>query len=214
MALDDRSRGAESPDGRAVARRALEIEAEALAALPERLDDGFRRAIDLLAACRGHVIVSGLGKSGLIGAKIAASLSSTGTPAFFIHAADALHGDAGGVKPEDTVLLISHSGTTAELVAFAEVVKDRVSGVVAMTGASTSPLAAAADAVIDIGVATEADPLGLVPTTSTTVTLALGDALVCALMWIRSTTREDFAVNHPAGALGRTAASEGAGAAR
>ncbi len=184
------------------AERLLNLEARALAGLAARLDSGFRHAVMAVLEAPGHVIVTGLGKSGLIGAKIAASLASTGTPAFFVHSADALHGDAGAVTERDVVIAISNSGTTAEVVAFAAMCRGRACTVVAMTGDSRSPLARGADATIDIAIDSEADPLGLAPTSSTTVTLAMGDALVAALMEARSFTPADFGVNHPGGALG------------
>jgi arabinose-5-phosphate isomerase len=162
-------------------------------------------------AVRGRVVVTGLGKSGLVGAKLAATLASTGTPAFFVHAADALHGDAGMVGPDDLLLAISKSGTTAEVVRFAEVVATRGVEVLAMTGCGgSSPLCRLASAAIDIGVTSEADPFDLVPTTSTTVTLVVGDALAVALMVARGFGPGDFHQHHPGGALG--ARLEGAGA--
>jgi arabinose-5-phosphate isomerase len=149
------------------------------------------------------VVVTGLGKSGLVGAKLAATLASTGTPAFFVHAADALHGDAGMVGPEDLLLAISKSGSTAEVVRFAEVVGARGVEVVAMTGCGgSSELCKVATATVDIGVTSEADPFDLVPTSSTTVTLAVGDALAVALMVARGFGPTDFHQHHPGGALG------------
>jgi arabinose-5-phosphate isomerase len=165
--------------------------------------DGAQPALERLLAVRGRVVVTGLGKSGLVGAKLAATLASTGTPAFFVHAADALHGDAGMVGPDDLLLAISKSGTTAEVVRFAEVVAARGVEVVAMTGCGGgSPLCRLASAAIDIGVGAEADPFDLVPTTSTTVTLVVGDALAVALMVARGFGPGDFHQHHPGGALG------------
>jgi arabinose-5-phosphate isomerase len=165
--------------------------------------DGAQPALERLLAVRGRVVVTGLGKSGLVGAKLAATLASTGTPAFFVHAADALHGDAGMVGPDDLLLAISKSGTTAEVVRFAEVVAARGVEVLAMTGCGGgSPLGRLASAVIDVGVGCEADPFDLVPTTSTTVTLVVGDALAVALMVARGFGPGDFHQHHPGGALG------------
>lgn len=164
---------------------------------------GSRPALERLLAVRGRVVVTGLGKSGLVGAKLAATLASTGTPAFFVHAADALHGDAGMVGPDDLLLAISKSGTTAEVVRFAEVVAARGVEVVAMTGCGgESVLCKVATATIDIGVTAEADPFDLVPTTSTTITLVVGDALAVALMVARGFGPTDFHLHHPGGALG------------
>jgi arabinose-5-phosphate isomerase len=160
-------------------------------------------ALERLLAVRGRVVVTGLGKSGLVGAKLAATFASTGTPAFFVHAADALHGDAGMVAPGDLLLAISKSGTTAEVVRFAQVVRSRGIEVVALTGCGgASPLCALATAVVDIGVDAEADPFDLVPTTSTAVTAIVGDALAVALMVARGFGPADFHEHHPGGALG------------
>ena len=160
-------------------------------------------ALERLLATTGRVVVTGLGKSGLVGAKLAATLASTGTPAFFVHAADALHGDAGMVTRDDLLLAISKSGTTAEVVRFAEVVRARGVAVVAVTGCGGgSPLCELADAVVDIGAGSEADPFDLVPTTSTAVTAVVGDALAVALMVARGFGPNDFHQHHPGGALG------------
>ena len=162
-----------------------------------------RPALDRLLAVRGRVVVTGLGKSGLVGAKLAATLASTGTPALFVHAADALHGDAGMVAADDLLLAISKSGATEEVVRFAEVVRARGLEVVAMTGCGGgSPLCDLACAVVDIGVTAEADPFDLVPTTSTAVTAVVGDALAVALMVARGFGPADFHRHHPGGALG------------
>ncbi len=184
------------------AERLLSLEAQALTSLTTRLDSGFEYAVNTVLKARGHVVVTGLGKSGLIGAKIAASLASTGTPAFFVHAADALHGDVGAVTQRDVLIAISKSGTTVEVVKFAQLCRERSCVVIAMSGDSHSALAQTADAVIDITVDSEADPIGLAPTSSTIVTLAMGDALVAALMEARSFSAAEFSLNHPAGALG------------
>jgi arabinose-5-phosphate isomerase len=160
-------------------------------------------ALELLLATTGRVVVTGLGKSGLVGTKLAATLASTGTPAFFVHAADALHGDAGMVTVDDVLLAISKSGTTAEVVRFAEVARSRGVTVVAVTGCGGgSALCALADATVDIGDGSEADPFDLVPTTSTAVTAVVGDALAVALMVARGFGPDDFHQHHPGGALG------------
>jgi arabinose-5-phosphate isomerase len=165
--------------------------------------EGARPALERLLAVRGRVVVTGLGKSGLVGAKLAATLASTGTPSQFVHAADALHGDAGMVGEDDLLLAISKSGTTPEVVRFAEVVRGRGVEVVAMTGCGGgSPLCELATAVVDIGVSSEADPFDLVPTTSTAVTAVVGDALAVALMVARGFGPADFHRHHPGGALG------------
>ena len=185
------------------ARRVLEIEAAAIHALADRLDDGFAQAIERIAACAGKVVVTGMGKSGHVCRKIAATLASTGTPAFFLHAAEALHGDLGMVERKDLVLAISNSGETQEILDLIQILERLGLPLVAMTGRLDSTLARAADVVLDVSVAEEACPLGLAPTASTTATLALGDALAVALLEHRGFRAEDFAALHPAGALGR-----------
>lgn len=185
------------------ARALLQAEASALAELAARLDGTFTQAVDLLAAHSGKVVLCGVGKSGLIGQKIAATFCSTGTPAIFLHAADAVHGDLGILQPGDPVILISRSGTTAELVRLVPTLRSFQSPLIAIVGNTQSPLAAQADLVLDIGARPEADPLGLVPTTSALLTLALGDALAAALMTKRGFSSTDFARFHPAGQLGR-----------
>jgi arabinose-5-phosphate isomerase len=197
--------------GLAAAKRSLRIEADAVAALMERVEHDLAPVVTLIEGSPGRVVVSGLGKSGHVGRKMAATLASTGTPAFFIHATEALHGDAGMVGDEDVVLLISNSGETEEVCVFARLLKERNVPVVALTGGPESELARLSDAVIDISVAEEADPLNLAPTASTTATMAIGDALAAALMAIRRFGHEDFARRHPAGALGRRAMDPGAG---
>ena len=189
----------------ALARTTLQIEADAIVALHARLatDDSVGRAVALLLECKGRVVVSGIGKSGHIARKIAATLSSTGTPAMFVHPAEAAHGDLGMVTSEDAFIAISYSGESAELMAIMPVVK-RMGGVlIAMTGKPQSSLAQLADVHLDISVEKEACPLNLAPTASTTVTLALGDALAVALLDLRGFKEEDFARSHPGGALGR-----------
>lgn len=186
-----------------VARDTLEMEIVALKDLSSRFEPSARQALELLFNCRGRVVVTGLGKSGLIGAKISATFSSTGTPSFFLHATDALHGDSGALASGDVLLAISNSGETAEVCAFAQLMSDFGVDVLAMTAGPDSTLAKIADAVLDIATASEADPLNLAPTSSTTVTLALGDAIACALMAARNFTPKEFARLHPAGALGK-----------
>jgi arabinose-5-phosphate isomerase len=185
------------------ARRTLEIEARAVRALADRLDAGFVRAVELILACTGRVVVSGMGKSGHVARKIASTLASTGTPAFFVHAAEASHGDLGMITSQDVMIALSNSGESAELLAIIPLIKRRGARLVAITGASQSTLAREADAHLDAGVTEEACPLGLAPTASTTAALAMGDALAVALLEARGFGAEDFARSHPGGALGR-----------
>jgi arabinose-5-phosphate isomerase len=190
--------------GLAAARTAIETEAAAVSALADRLDDGvFLDVLDAVLNCRGHLVVTGLGKSGLVGRKIAATLASTGTPATFVHAADALHGDSGAVTERDLVLALSASGETAEVVAFARMLADRKIPLIAMTGDEHSTLAGLADYTLDTMVLREADPLNLAPTASTTAALVMGDALACALVVLREFSPADFARFHPSGSIGR-----------
>ena len=186
-----------------VGRQALEVEARALADLAPRLGDAFARAVETVLACRGRVAVMGMGKSGHVGRKIAATLASTGTPALFVHPAEAAHGDLGMVTVGDVVLALSNSGESDELNAILPVLKRLGVPVVAMTGRAASSLAAHADVVLDSAVAEEACPLQLAPTASTTAQMALGDALAVALLDARGFKAEDFARSHPGGALGR-----------
>lgn len=189
----------------ALARTTLQIESDAIVALHARLatDDSVGRAVALLLQCKGRVVVSGIGKSGHIARKIAATLASTGTPALFVHPAEAAHGDLGMVTSEDAFIAISYSGESSELMAIMPVVK-RMGGVlISMTGKPNSSLAQLADVHLDVSVEKEACPLNLAPTASTTVTLALGDALAVALLDLRGFKEEDFARSHPGGALGR-----------
>lgn len=181
----------------------LQIEAEAIAALPARIGEAFALACELILACRGRVVVSGMGKSGHIARKIAATLASTGTPAFFMHPGEASHGDLGMVTADDVVLALSYSGNTDELLAIVPLVKRRGARLIALTGAPDSRLATLADVHLDGAVAREACPLNLAPTASTTAALALGDALAVALLEARGFGPEDFASSHPGGALGR-----------
>jgi arabinose-5-phosphate isomerase len=184
-------------------REALRIEARAVAALEGRLGADFERACRMLLACTGRVVVSGMGKSGHVGGKIAATLASTGTPAFFLHPAEASHGDLGMVTRGDVVLAISYSGETAELLMILPLFKRMGAGLLAMTGNPASTLAREADVHLDVSVPAEACPLNLAPTASTTATLAMGDALAVALLKHRGFTEADFARSHPGGALGR-----------
>ena len=185
------------------AQRTVRLELEAVEALFERINADFVRACELLLACRGRVVVVGMGKSGHIGNKIAATLASTGTPAFFVHPAEASHGDMGMITRDDVVLALSNSGSTAEIVTLLPLIKRLGITLISMTGNPDSPLATAAEANLDARVAHEACPLNLAPTSSTTVSLVLGDALAVALLEARGFTAEDFAFSHPGGALGR-----------
>ncbi len=185
------------------ARRVLALEAEGIAAVNSRLDERFDRAVQLLADCKGKVVVTGMGKSGLICRKIAATLASTGTPASFLHAAEAVHGDFGAVGKSDVILALSHSGETEEILRLLPLIKRFDLPLIAITGAVRSTLGRAADVALDASVPEEACPLGLAPTSSTTAALALGDALAVALFQRNGFTEADFAVIHPAGSLGR-----------
>ena len=187
----------------AMGRAALEVEARALTGLVPRLGDAFARAVQTVLACHGRVAVMGMGKSGHVGRKIAATLASTGTPALFVHPAEAAHGDLGMVTTGDIVLALSNSGESDELNAILPVLKRLGIAVIAMTGRAESSLAAHADVVLDSAVAEEACPLQLAPTASTTAQMALGDALAVALLDARGFKAEDFARSHPGGALGR-----------
>ena len=184
-------------------REALRIEARAVAALVDRLGGEFEKACRMLLACSGRVVVSGMGKSGHVGGKIAATLASTGTPAFFLHPAEASHGDLGMVTKGDVVLAISYSGETAELLTILPLFKRMDARLIAMTGNPASTLARESDAHLDVSVPAEACPLNLAPTASTTAALAMGDALAVALLKHRGFTEADFARSHPGGALGR-----------
>ena len=185
------------------ARRVLSIESAAVAALAPRLDCNFERAVQVILACRGRVIVTGIGKSGLIGKKIAATLSSTGTAAFFLHPADAIHGDVGMVRSEDVVICLSKSGNTDEISVLIPILKKIGVPIITLTGNLRSSLAERSDIVIDVGVESEACPNDLAPTASTTAMLAMGDALAVALLDQRNFGEDDFAFLHPGGALGR-----------
>lgn len=185
------------------ALRTIDIEMRAIRALKSRIDDKFSKAVNILAAVNGRVIVSGMGKSGHIGNKIAATLASTGTPAQFVHPAEACHGDMGMITQNDAALLMSNSGTTSEITALLPMLKRLGIPIVAMTGSPESTLATAADVHLNIGVDEEACPHDLAPTASTTANLVMGDALAVALLEHKGFTAEDFAFTHPGGALGR-----------
>lgn len=185
------------------ALRTIALELAAVAELEKRIDKEFVACCEKLMQCQGRVIVSGMGKSGHVGKKIAATLASTGTPAFFVHPGEASHGDMGMITRDDIFLCISNSGNSPELVAIIPLIKRLGIPIVAMTGKRASPLGEVADLVLDISVSSEACPLDLAPTSSTTVTIVLGDALAIALLEARGFTAEDFAFSHPGGALGR-----------
>jgi arabinose-5-phosphate isomerase len=187
----------------ATAKRVLRIEAEAIAGLIERLDERFEKAVELLFQCKGRVVVTGLGKSGLIGRKLAATFASTGTPSFFLHAAEALHGDLGMLTDNDVLLAISSSGETEELLEVLEAVKRLGIELITLTAEQRSTLAGASDIVLDIAVKEEACSLNLAPTASTAAALAMGDALAIALLERRGFKEEDFAALHPGGRLGK-----------
>jgi arabinose-5-phosphate isomerase len=184
-------------------KRVLEIEARAVQALIDRLDDKFSKAVDVLVRCKGKVVVSGMGKSGLIGQKIAATLASTGTSAFFLHPAEGVHGDLGMLARRDALIAISNSGETQELLQLLPYIERMNIPMIGLTGRMDSTLAKHCDVVLDVSVEEEACPMGLAPTASTTATLALGDALAVALLKKRGFKEEDFALFHPGGTLGR-----------
>jgi arabinose-5-phosphate isomerase len=184
-------------------KRVLRIEAQAISALVDRLDSRFSKAVELLLGCRGKVVVSGMGKSGLIGQKIAATLASTGTPAFFLHPAEGVHGDLGMLARGDVLIAISNSGETQEVLLLLPFVQRMNIPILALTGRSESTLAKNSDVALDVSVDEEACPLGLAPTASTTAALAMGDALAVALLQRRGFKEQDFAQFHPGGSLGR-----------
>ncbi len=185
------------------ARRTIQLEAEAVSALNARIDESFSRACELIMECSGRVIVTGIGKSGHIGKKIAATLASTGTPAFFVHPAEASHGDLGMIAKNDLVLAISYSGSSKEVVTLLPLLKRAGIKIISMSANAKSTLGEVAEVNLDISVEHEACPLDLAPTSSTTATLVMGDALAIALLEARGFTAEDFAFSHPGGALGR-----------
>ena len=184
-------------------KRTVAIESQAVSALQTRIDQQFVKACEIILACQGRVIVTGMGKSGHIGGKMAATFASTGTPAFFVHPGEASHGDLGMVTKNDVVIAISNSGSSAEVLTLIPLFKRMQINIISMTGNPNSPLAQAADVNLDISIKEEACPLDLAPTSSTTVTLVMGDALAVALLEARGFTKEEFAFSHPGGALGR-----------
>ena len=186
-----------------IARNVLDIEARAIDYTSARLGDHFVAAVEALMACKGRVILMGLGKSGLIARKIAATFASTGTPAFFVHAAEAAHGDLGMITEDDVVIALSNSGETGEVISILPAMRRRGARLIALTGNTESTLARDADIVLDGSIEKEACPMNLAPTASTTVALALGDALAVALLEARGFSRDDFALSHPGGSLGR-----------
>jgi arabinose-5-phosphate isomerase len=192
-----------APKALELARQVLSIEAKAIEALISRLDEGFPRAVELILRASGRVVVSGMGKSGHVARKIASTMASTGTPAFFVHPGEASHGDLGMITAHDVLIALSNSGESPELLAIVPTVKRKGAKVIAVTGNPKSSLAREADIHLDAGVEQEACPLGLAPTASTTAALALGDALAIALLDARGFGEEDFARSHPGGALGR-----------
>lgn len=185
-------------------REILRLEAEAVSQVRQQLDSRFSAAVEMVLACKGHVVTTGMGKSGLIAQKISATLASTGTPSFFLHAAEAVHGDLGRISGDDLLLAVSRSGDTEELKRLIPSVKRIGVPILAMTAEPNSMLARHADCVLEVGRAPEACPIGLAPTTSTTAQLALGDALAMAVSRRRNFTREEFALFHPGGAIGRS----------
>ncbi len=185
------------------ARRVLQIEADAVLALQSRIDDTFTQAVKMILDCRGKVVVTGMGKSGLICQKVAATMASTGTPTFFLHPAEGIHGDLGMLSKGDVVIAVSYSGETEEVSRILPVIKRMGLPLITMSGNPHSTLGIAGDVHLDISIAEEACPLGLAPTASTTVTLAMGDALAVALLDARGFKAEDFALFHPGGALGK-----------
>jgi arabinose-5-phosphate isomerase len=188
---------------RTLARKVLQTEAAAILALVDRIDERFDQAINLLRRCRGRVILTGMGKSGIICQKIAATLTSTGTPAFFLHPAEAMHGDLGVIQGDDVVVALSYSGETDEILSLIETIRRLGAKLIAITGVGRSALAQAADVALDCGVAEEACPMNLVPTASTTAALAMGDALAMTLLVEKGFRQEDFASLHPGGKLGK-----------
>lgn len=184
------------------AREVIQIEAEAVQGLLDRLDENFIRAVEILLACEGRVVVTGIGKSGLVGRKIVATLTSTGTPATFLHPVEGLHGDLGMVTAKDVILAISNSGETAEIINLLPSLQKIGAKIIGLTGSPNSTLAQNSQIIIDVGVEREACPLGLAPTSSTTATLVIGDALAVALMRQRKFGEKDFALLHPGGTLG------------
>jgi len=192
-----------TPQALVLAREVINIEAAAVQALTQRVDDNFLRALNIILSCEGRVIVSGMGKSGHIARKIAATMSSTGTPAYFVHPAEASHGDLGMITAQDVFIALSYSGESDELMTIVPLIKRQGAKLISLTGNPKSSLALAADAHLDGSVSKEACPMGLAPTTSTTAALVLGDALAMALLDAKGFGKEDFARSHPGGSLGR-----------
>lgn len=190
-------------DAKEIARRVLELEAKSLSDLVPLIDDNFDKAVDLILNTKGKVVITGMGKSGLICQKIAATMASTGTPAFFLHPAEGVHGDLGVLGKEDILIAVSNSGETAEILEILPVVKRMAIKLITIAGKKNSTLESYSDAHLDVTVKEEACPLGLAPTSSTTATLAMGDALAVALLELRGFKKEDFAELHPAGSLGK-----------
>ena len=186
-----------------VAKRVLKTEAAAISALTDKLNSDFEKAVEMLYECKGRVVVTGMGKSGLVGKKIAATLASTGTPAFFLHPAEASHGDIGMVTSRDIIIAISNSGETNELTALVPFLKRFSVNLISLTGNTNSTLAKASDVTLDISVKEEACPMGIVPTASTTATMAMGDAIAVCLLVKRGLNEEDFAFYHPGGSIGK-----------
>ncbi len=185
------------------ASAAINTEISALSNFAKNLEANLKPALEIILASQGHIVVTGLGKSGLVGAKIVATLASTGTPSFFLHSGDALHGDSGALTPGDVLIAISNSGESAEVCAITKMAKGWGNSTIAITKNTNSTLAKSCDAVIEIAFEKEADPLNLAPTTSTTLTIAAGDAIASALMAHRGFTSQDFGKRHPGGALGQ-----------
>jgi len=185
------------------ARDVLDIEAKGILSLSDRLDENFVRAVDILSGCKGKVVVTGLGKSGLIGRKIAATFSSTGTPSLFLHATEGIHGDLGMIMKEDVVLAVSNSGETDELLMLLPIIKRLGPKIIVMTGNPDSRLSRTGDVILNAAIKEEACPMGLSPTASTTAALAMGDALAVVLLEKKGFKQEDFALRHPGGTLGR-----------
>ncbi len=186
-----------------IAKKVLQTEADAVRSLIERIDQTFEKAVEIILSSKGRVIVTGMGKSGLVGKKIAATLASTGTPSFFMHPAEASHGDLGMVTADDVIIAISNSGETDEIISIIPFLKRFNVGLISLTGNHGSTLARAAEVNLDISVAEEACPLGIVPTSSTTAALAMGDAIAVALLTKRGFQQDDFAFFHPSGSLGK-----------
>jgi arabinose-5-phosphate isomerase len=186
-----------------IAKKVLKTEAEAVGALAERIDSNFEKAVDIIFQSKGRVVVTGMGKSGLVGKKMSATLASTGTPAFFLHPAEATHGDLGMVTSDDVVIAISNSGETNELISLIPFLKRFNVGMISLAGSPDSTLSRLADVNLDISVKEEACPLGVVPTASTTAAMAMGDAIAVALLMKRGYKEEDFALFHPGGSLGK-----------